>query len=126
MFNNEKNEITLIFNGEELDDSQAISYLKSLNRYTLKTIDVSKESLTSSQIAQIAKKMGVNIKALIDQKNVALKKEIEQKDMAEENILKILTNNPKYLRTPITTWNGNTEYWDTAYDMIKLEMKFKK
>lgn len=125
MLENRKNEITLIYNGKDLDDKQAVSYLKSVAGEKLKTIDISKERITQSQIARIAKDMKVEPKVLIDKKHQQTLSEIDHKDWDEESVLKLLAEQPHLLRTPITKWNGKTEYWDTAYDMIKYELNYR-
>jgi len=125
MLENKKDEITLIYNGKDLDDKQAISYLKSIAGEKLKMIDITKDRLTESQIARLAENMNITPKELIDKKNKKAIATIDEENMDDEEVVKLLAEQTQLLRTPITLWNNKTEYWDTAYDMIKYEMKFK-
>ena len=64
---------------------------------------------------------GIDLQSLVDKNNRLLFHEIENGNLSGESLLKLLSLRPDFLRTPITKWDGRTEYWDSAYEIIKYE-----
>ena len=66
MIENEPRELTLIYHSEKTDDKKARAYVESLPTLAIKTLDLAKEKITETQLAQIADKMQVPIEELVD------------------------------------------------------------
>ena len=66
MIENEPRELTLIYHSEKSDDKKARAYVESFPSLTIKTLDLARENLTETQLAQIAAKMQVPIEELVD------------------------------------------------------------
>ena len=54
MIHNEPGELTLIYHSDKQADKKARGYVESLQGFKIKTIDLAKESLTETQLAEIA------------------------------------------------------------------------
>ena len=61
MIANQPNELTLIYHSDKADDKKARAFVESVTDYKVKTLDLKKESLTETQLVQIANKMDVKI-----------------------------------------------------------------
>lgn len=124
MIENKSNEITLIYNSEKHDDKKARGYVESLHGYTIKTIDLSQETLTETQIAQLAQKMEGKISELIDptfdDSKAIVNQQLDQLEGAE--LVKVLRNNNKLLSTPILIVGDRAYKYGSGYGLIKEEM----
>ena len=65
MIENQPNELTLIYHSDKADDKKARAFIESVTDYVVKTLDLKRESLTETQLAEIAGKMNVRIELLI-------------------------------------------------------------
>lgn len=54
MIDNKQGELTLVFNSEKPDDRKARGYVESLPSVVVKTLDLSKEAITETQLAQLS------------------------------------------------------------------------
>ena len=68
MIENQPNELTLIYHSDKSDDKKALAFIELPTDYTVKTLDLKKQSLTETQLAEIAGKMGLAIHQLLDQR----------------------------------------------------------
>ena len=66
MIENEPRELTLIYHSEKTDDKKARAYVESLPTLAIKTLDLAREKVTETQLAQIADKMQLPIEELVD------------------------------------------------------------
>ncbi len=66
MIENEPRELTLIYHSEKTDDKKARAYVESLPSLAIKTLDLAREKVTETQLAQIADKMQLPIEELVD------------------------------------------------------------
>jgi len=110
----EEREELLIYNSNEMKDKRTLVYAESKERY-LKTIDVSKEKITGTQLKELADKIGVGVKDMIDSKKFEDKKK-EQFD--EDQGLKLLANNLELLKTPILVKHNAAYFVDSEYNLI--------
>src|SRR6187455_3401671 len=99
MIENEPRELTLIYHGEKTDDKKARAYVESFPTLAIKTLDLARENVTETQLAQIADKMQVAIGALVDityddrSSLVNGSESIKQMDNGE--LLTLIRHNPK-------------------------------
>jgi arsenate reductase-like glutaredoxin family protein len=126
MIENEPRELTLIYHSEKSDDKKARGYVESLPSVAIKTLDLAKESITETQLAQLADKMGVPIADLIDpsydeRANTHQNKE-GLKKMDTTDLLTLMKHNPKLLNTPILIIGDRAYKYGSAYDLIKEQL----
>jgi arsenate reductase (glutaredoxin) len=122
MIENEARELTLIYHSEKTDDKKARGYVASFPTLTIKTLDLAREKVTETQLAQIADKMQVPITELVDttyddrSTEVRQTENIKQMDSAE--LLVLIRHNPKLLATPILIIGNKAHKYATAYHLI--------
>jgi arsenate reductase (glutaredoxin) len=124
MINNEINEITLIYNSEKSDDKKAVGYLQSVRGYKIKSLDLAKESITETQLAQLADKMEVSIEDLIDptfDDHISVHKE-GLKLIDRQEMLTLMKHDPKLISTPILVVGEKAYKFGTGYELIKEGM----
>ena len=126
MFDNQPRELTLIYHSHKSDDKKARGYVESLPSVAIKTLDLAQESMTETQLAQLADKMGVSIADLIDptydeRANTPQNKEgIKEIDTTE--LLTLIKHNPKLLDTPILIIGNRAYKYGSAYELIKEQL----
>ena len=123
MIENEAGELTLIYHSEKTDDKKARGYVASLPTLAVKTLDLAKEQITETQLAQIADKMQKPIEELIDvsydeRANTTSNKE-GLKQMDKTQLLTMIKQNPKLLATPILIIGNKAYKYGTGYGLIK-------
>jgi arsenate reductase-like glutaredoxin family protein len=123
MIENQPGELTLIYHSEKTDDKKARGYVESLPTLAIKTLDLARESITETQLAQLADKLEVDIPDLIDptfddRKNTAQNKE-GLKEIDRTEILTLIKHNPKLLITPILIIGDRAYKYGSGYQLIK-------
>lgn len=122
MIENEPRELTLIYHSEKTDDKKARAYVESLPTLAIKTLDLAKEKITETQLAQLADKMQLPIEDLVDvtyddrSTDVQQKESIKQIDSSE--LLTLIRHNPKLLATPILIIGHKAHRYSTSYHLI--------
>jgi arsenate reductase (glutaredoxin) len=127
MIDNQARELTLIYHSEKTDDKKARGYVQSLPDVTIKTLDLAREPITETQLAQLADKIEIPIEELIDitydeRDNTGENKEGLRK-MDPTEILTMIKQNPKLLRTPILIIGDRAYKYGSAYHLIKDKME---
>ena len=125
MIENQPRELTLIYHSEKADDKKARGYVESL-RVAVKTLDLAREQITETQLAQLADKMQLPIESLIDptyddRENTAENKE-GLKQMDKIQLLTMIKHNPKLLDTPIVILGNRAYKYGTGYNLIREYM----
>lgn len=123
MIENQPRELTLIYHSGKSDDKKARGYVESLPTLAIKTLDLAKESITETQLAQLADKLEVDIPNLIDptydeRENTTKNKE-GLKQIDREEVLTLIKQNPKLLNTPILIIGDRAYKYGSAYQLIK-------
>ncbi len=123
MLDNQPRELTLIYHSEKLDDKKARGYVASLPTLAIKTLDLARESITETQLAQLADKLELPVQDLIDptfdeRKNTPENKE-GLKDLDKNAVLTMIKQNPKLLITPILIIGSRAYKYGSAYQLIK-------
>jgi arsenate reductase-like glutaredoxin family protein len=128
MIENQPRELTLIYNSDKSDDKKARAFVESLPGYAIKTLDLTKDSLTETQIAQIAIKMKENIEDLLDptyDDHISVHKE-GLKLMSRSEMLTLMANEPKLISTPILIIGSRAFRYGSAYELINKEMNMRE
>jgi arsenate reductase (glutaredoxin) len=123
MIDNQPRELTLIYHSEKSDDKKARGYVESLPTLAIKTLDLAKEQITETQLAQLADKLEIEVKDLIDpsfdeRENTDNNKE-GLKEMDGQQMLTYIKHNPKLLSTPILIIGDRAFKYGSAYELIK-------
>jgi arsenate reductase len=126
MFDNQPRELTLIYHSEKSDDKKARGYVQSLRGVTIKTLDIARETITETQLAQLADKIEIPIEELIDvtydDRADTENNKAGLKQMDRTEILTMIKQNPKLLCTPIVIIGDRAYKYGSAYHLIKDDM----
>ena len=79
---------------------EGIKYLES-KKINFEVIDYIKNNLSSEQIKKILKKLQLKPIELVRKNEVIWKEKYKGKDFTDEQLIKILTNEPKLIERPI-------------------------
>ena len=122
MIENEPRELTLIYHSEKTDDKKARAYVESFPSLTIKTLDLAREKVTETQLAQIADKMQVPIEELVDitydDRSTVVRQTESIKEMDSGELLILIRHNPKLLATPILIIGDKAYKYATSYHLI--------
>jgi len=127
MIENKPRELTLIYHSEKTDDKKARGYVESLPDIAIKTLDLAREPITETQLAQLADKIEMPVQDLIDvtyDERVDTENNKEGlKKMDPTEILTMIKQNPKLLCTPILIIGDRAYKYGSAYHLIKDKME---
>lgn len=117
-----ENEILFIYNSKIFKDKQALGYIVPLKDHKIKELDLYYDKLTERQLKQIADKLGIEIKELLDTNSDIYKNEIRDKSLDDQDILTVLKENPDVLRTPIAMTSDRAVFVTDPYSLIQDDM----
>jgi len=124
MIENEATELTLIFNSDKHDDKKARGYVEALRGFKIKTIDLAIESITETQLAEVADKLNMGIEDLLDptyDDHISVHTE-GLKMMDRQSLLTLMTHDPKLISTPIAIIGKHAYKFGSGYDFIQEKM----
>jgi len=119
MIENQPNEITLIFHSDKEEDKKTRGYVETIEGFAIKTLDLKRERLTETQLAEIANKLDVTIEDLFDQSYADRVKIGSLKGLREPDALKLLANDPILVATPILIIGDHAYQFESSYDLIR-------
>ncbi len=118
-------ELKFIYNSNQLKEREALAYILSLDKHVINEVDVYKTKITESQLADLARKLGVKVSGLLDQEKEYFKDNLEGKDLDENDILGVIKANPEVLKTPIVVAEDSATFVGSAYDFNNIDLEFK-
>lgn len=118
MIENQPNEITLIFHSDKEEDKKTRAYVETIEAFATKTLDLKRESLTETQLAEIADKLDVDIDDLFDESYADRVNIGSVKGLRKQDALKLLANNPILLATPILIIGKHAYQFESSYAFI--------
>jgi arsenate reductase (glutaredoxin) len=124
MIHNETGELTLIYNSDKDTDKKARGYVESLQGFKIKTIDLSKESITETQLAEIADKLHCGIEDMLDptyDDHISVHKE-GLNLMDRQSLLTLMTHDTKLINTPIAIIGKHAYKFGSGYAFIQEKM----
>lgn len=123
MIDNQPGELTLLYNSEKSDDKKARAYVESLPSVVVKTLDLSRDSVSETQLAQIAGKIGISIPDLVDptydDSGDADHKVTDLQAMDSQELLKLMSNNTRLLASPIIILGDKAYKFGSSYELIQ-------
>jgi arsenate reductase len=112
-------QITLYYNGNSGRAKQTLAYAKAEGLPILQ-IDMLKTSLTGTQIAELANRLGLEVKDLVNQEHPAYTAKFEHHDFSDEDWIKMIKKNPDIMKQPIAIRGKLTILVETPSDIIKI------
>jgi arsenate reductase-like glutaredoxin family protein len=118
MIENQPNEITFIYHSEKPDDRKALGYADSITAFQLKTLDLRRDCLTETQLAEIADKLETSVRSLVDVTYSDRVDPVDLQEMDDADILNLLAHKPILLGTPILIVGKKAFRYDSSYQLI--------
>ncbi|CAN5418492.1 hypothetical protein BH10BAC4_BH10BAC4_17730 [soil metagenome] len=121
MIENEPNELTLIYHSDKQEDKKARAFVETIRDYKVKTLDLKREAITETQLAEIANKMELPLKKLVD---TTYEDRLESTDkntineVSDTDLLTILKREPILIKTPIAIIGKRAYEYSSAYDLL--------
>lgn len=116
-------ELTLLYHPEKFDDKKARAFVESLGQFKVKTVDLSKDQITPTQLAQVADQMKIDIYDLVDDQYLEtlpkVDKVLDLQAMDDEDILEMVSKRPVLLCTPIIITGDRAYRYGTAYEFVR-------
>ncbi len=121
MIENQPKEITLIYHSDKAEDKKARAFIETMVGYTVKTLDLKRDRLTETQLAEIANKMDVPISRLFDPTyrdrfEANSTHNISSADDAD--LLSILAHESILINTPITIIGKKAYLYGAANQLL--------
>lgn len=118
IFANTNKEITLIYNSEEHVGRQILAYAQ-IDNIPIHDIDLVHMKLTTTQWAELATRMGINVQELVNtESSDFLQKFGHMKQLSDDDWLKLLVHNPSILKAPIVMKGDKIVMMTNPQDML--------
>lgn len=121
MIENQPNELTLIYHSDKPDDKKARAFIESITDFEVKTLDLKRERLTETQLAEIANKMNVGIEMLVDptyMDQLDSQDAVTMPDVSPADLLTLLSLSPFLIKTPITIIGKRADQYTSANELL--------
>ena len=117
-------EFTFIYDGNHIKEKEAFAYASSLGQHKINEWNLDKKSITNRQLADIASKLDVTVKELVDKQSDVYKDELEGKDLDDQDLLTLLTEKISLIKTPILLTNKGGKFINSPFDLNNVDMAF--
>ncbi|SNR59416.1 arsenate reductase family protein [Lutibacter flavus] len=114
-----KRQITLFYSSISLRAKQTLAYAKAEGLPILE-IDILKTPLTGTQIAELAGRLKIEIKDLVNQGHPTYMSHFAHHEFSSEDWIKMIKNNPEIMKQPIALRGEKTILVETPTDIIKI------
>lgn len=118
----EENEMLFVYNSNDLSDRAALAYAKASPEYKLREFDVTRTFFTETQLKEVANKLNLRPKDLIDELSEVYVKKYRDTKLSEDDVLVALKHEPTLLRTPIVLYEDGGEFVGSRYAFVKRGM----
>ncbi|MEB8345205.1 hypothetical protein OO010_04055 [Flavobacteriaceae bacterium KMM 6898] len=113
-------QITLYYNPNSTRAKQTLAYAKA-EGLPIHEIDILKTPITGTQIAELAGRLDMEIKDLVNQDHpIYIAKFKEHHDFSDDDWIKMIRNNPDIMKQPIAIRGKLTILIETPTDIIKI------
>jgi len=112
-------QITLYYNSESIVAKKALAYAKA-EGLAIQPIDILKTPLTGTQIAELAGRLRIEVKDLVNQEHTSYSSKFEPHELSTDDWIKMIQHNPEIMKQPIALHGENTILVETPSDMTKI------
>jgi arsenate reductase len=112
-------QITLYYSSKSVRAKQTLAYAKA-EGLPIQQIDILKTPLTGTQIAELADRLGLEIKDLVNQEHPSYKSHFKHHDFSSDDWIKMIRHNPEIMKQPIALRGDITILVETPTDIIKI------
>ncbi len=112
-------QITFYYSSKSKRAKQALAYAQT-EGMPIQKIDILKTPLTGTQIAELADRLGIQVKDLVNQDHPAYASKFEQHEFSSEDWIKMIRHNPEIMKQPIALRGDVTMLIETPTDILRL------
>lgn len=112
-------QITLYYSSRSTRAKQTLAYAKA-EGLPIFEIDILKVPLTGTQIAELADKLNIEVKDLVNQEHPAYKARFEPHELSSDDWIKLIRHNPEIMKQPIALRGKLSILVETPSDIIKI------
>jgi len=112
-------QITLYYSSKSTRAKQTLAYAKT-EGLPIQEIDILNNTLTGTQIVELAERLGLKVADLVNQQHPAYTAKFERHDLSTDDWIKMIHHNPDIMKQPIAIRGGNTILVETPTDILKI------
>ncbi|MEH6514962.1 ArsC/Spx/MgsR family protein [Maribacter arcticus] len=112
-------QINLYYSSNSIRAKKTLAYAKAEGLPILE-IDILKTRLTGTQIVELADKLQIDVKDLVNQEHPAYKTHFEYHDFSTDDWIKMIQHNPEIMKQPIALRGDIAILVETPTDIIKI------
>lgn len=112
-------QITLFYNSKSVRAKQALAYAKAEGLPIL-DIEILKTPLTGTQIAELADRLHITIKDLVNQEHPSYSSSFDHHNFSDRDWIKMIQHNPEIMKQPIALRGDVTILVKTPTDILKI------
>ena len=112
-------QITLFYSSRSKRARQTLAYAKS-EGWPVHEVDILKTPPTGTQIAELADRLGVEVKDLVNQNHPAYTSKFGPHEFSSEDWIKMIRHNPEIMKQPIALRGKITILVETPTDILRI------
>ena len=112
-------QITMFYSSDSIRAKKALAYAKA-EGLPIQEIDILKSTLTGTQIAELADRLNIEIKDLINQEHPAYNEKFLHHKLSGRDWIKLIQHNPEIMKQPIVLHEDKTILVETPTDIINI------
>lgn len=112
-------QITLFYNSNSIRAKKTLA-LAHAEGLPIRDIDILKTKLTGTQIVELADKLAIKVKDLVNQEHPSYSSLSEPHEFCTEDWIKTIQHHPEILKQPIALKGSRTILIETPTDIFKL------
>lgn len=112
-------QITLFYSSKSVRAKKTLAFAKA-EGLPIQDIDILRIRLTGTQIAELAARLNMEIKDLVNQEHPSYTSSFEHHDFSDEDWIKMIRHNPEIMKQPIALRGDVTILVETPTDIIKI------
>lgn len=116
------NEFKLYYNSDKKRDRETLGYAEAQD-LALNEKDLAKSNLTERQFAELASKMDIPVQELVDTNADYYLSEVKGKSFEDDQWLKLLTQHPEMVKTPIAMVGDNAYFVTSPLNLISKDIE---
>lgn len=112
-------QITLFYNSRSLRGKQTLAYART-HGLPLEKIDILKTPLTGTQITELADRLGLPVKEMVNQEHYKYRRKFTLQCFTSEDWITVIQNHPEIMKQPIALRGNRTILVETPTDIIRI------
>ena len=112
-------QITLYYSSKSSRAKQTLAYAKA-EGLAIQEIDILKTPITGMQIAELAERLGIEIKDFVNQEHPSYSSKFNHHELSSEDWIKMIKHNPEIMKQPIALRGDKTILVASPSDIIKI------